>query len=115
MPALIMDVFGVEDRSAIKQGKTTLPRLENDFSERLHAVLDKSRDHKAKGAGSIVHETLYVIKEDGDPSLKLWAQTLLVEDRADQGVSLQQWLGMLREKVCPDPGDVPLILSTWPD
>lgn len=56
-----------------------------------------------------------MIREDGDPSLKLWAQTLLVEDRADQGVSLQQWMGMLREKVCPNPEDIPLILSTWPD
>jgi protein transport protein SEC24 len=31
--------------------------------------------------------------------LKLWAQTLLVEDRADQGMSYQQWMGVLREKV----------------
>ena len=116
VPALIQDVFGVEDRTMIKQGKTTLSRLENDFNERVHAVMEKSRDHKAKGAGSIIHETLYVVKEDGDPSLKLWAQTLLVEDRADQGVSLQQWLGLLREKVCPDPGEtMPLVLSTWPD
>jgi protein transport protein SEC24 len=99
VPALIQDVFGVEDRTQIKQGKTTLPRLDTDFNERVHAVLDKSADHKAKGAGSIIHETLYIVKEDGEPSLKLWAQTLLVEDRADQGVSLQQWLGMLREKV----------------
>ncbi|CRJ79728.1 hypothetical protein BN1708_000084 [Verticillium longisporum] len=36
---------------------------------------------------------------DGEPSLKLWAQTLLVEDRADQGMSAAQWLGILREKV----------------
>lgn len=44
--------------------------------------------------------TLYIIKEDGDPSLKLWAQTLLVEDRADQGESIVQWISKLREKVC---------------
>lgn len=99
VPALLNDVFGIEDRTQVKQGKTTLPRLDNDFSERLNAVMEKSRDHKAKGVGSITVPTLYVVKEDGDPSLKLWAQTLLVEDRADQGVSLQQWLGMLREKV----------------
>lgn len=103
VPALLQDVFGVEDRTQVKQGKTTLPRLDNDFSERIHAVFEKSRDHKAKGVGSITVPTLYVVKEDGDPSLKLWAQTLLVEDRADQGVSLQQWLGLLREKVCPNP------------
>jgi len=115
VPALLNDVFGIEDRTLVKQGKTTLPRLDNDFSERLNAVMEKSRDHKAKGVGSITVPTLYVVKEDGDPSLKLWAQTLLVEDRADQGVSLQQWLGMLREKVRLDPGIAPLILSTWPD
>lgn len=55
------------------------------------------------------------MKEDGDPSLKLWAQTLLVEDRADQGESIVQWISKLREKVCPSLQDVPLILSTWPD
>jgi protein transport protein SEC24 len=117
VPALLLDVFGVEDRAAIKQGKTTLPALDNEFNERVRAVVEKSKDHRAKGVGSIVVPTLYVIKEDGDPSLKLWAQTLLVEDRADQGVSLQQWMGMLREKVCGSnpEGVVPLILSTWPD
>lgn len=99
VPALLLDVFGIEDRSAIKQGKTTIPVLENEFNERVRAVIEKSKDHRAKGVGSIIVPTLYVIKEDGDPSLKLWAQTLLVEDRADQGVSLGQWMGMLREKV----------------
>ncbi|KAF9733406.1 COPII subunit [Paraphaeosphaeria minitans] len=99
VPALLMDVFGVEDQSLIKQGKTTLPLFDNDFSQCIHAVLEKARDHKAKGVGSITVPTLYVVRESGEPTLKLWAQTLLVEDRADQGVSLQQWLGMLREKV----------------
>lgn len=115
VPALLFDVFGVEDKNAIKQGKTTLPVLDNEFNERVRAVVDKSKDHKAKGVGSIVVPTLYVVRDDGEPSLKLWAQTLLVEDRADQGVSLQQWMGMLREKVSPEVVPVPLILSTWPD
>ncbi|KAF2796541.1 COPII component protein [Melanomma pulvis-pyrius CBS 109.77] len=99
VPALLLDVFGVEDRTAIRQGKTTMPVLDNEFNERVRAVIEKSKDFQSKGVGSIVVPTLYVIKEDGDPSLKLWAQTLLVEDRADQGVSLQQWMGTLREKV----------------
>jgi protein transport protein SEC24 len=46
-----------------------------------------------------VSPQLYVIKEDGEPGLRLWAQTMLVEDRADQGVSLQQWMTLMREKV----------------
>jgi protein transport protein SEC24 len=80
-----------------------------------YPVVEKSRDHKSKGVGSILLPQLYAVKEDGDPSLKLWAQTLLVEDRADQGESIVQWISKLREKVCPYAEVVPLILSTWPD
>jgi protein transport protein SEC24 len=65
----------------------------------VRAVVEKSRDHRSKGVGSIVVPHLYVVKEDGEPGLRLWAQTMLVEDRADQSVSLVQWMGSLREKV----------------
>jgi protein transport protein SEC24 len=103
VPELVADVFGAPggDRAAVPQGKTTLPELDNDFNERVRAVLEKSRDHLAIGAGSIVVPPLYVVREDGDPALKLWAQTLLVEDRGDAGAALQQWLGLVREKVSP--------------
>jgi len=40
-----------------------------------------------------------VVREDGEPGIRLWAQTMLIEDRADQSVSLMQWMGMMREKV----------------
>ena len=97
--ALIADVFGVDDKNQLKQGKTSLPELDSDMNERVRAVVEKSRDSKGKGCGSIIVPPLYLIREDGEPSLRLWAQTLLVEDRADQGVSGAQFLGMLREKV----------------
>jgi protein transport protein SEC24 len=42
---------------------------------------------------------LYVVREDGEPGLRLWALTMLVEDRADQSVSLDQLMGSLQEKV----------------
>lgn len=99
VPQLIEDVFDMPDRSQLKVGKQTLPVLENDFNERVRAVVEKSRDHKSRGVGSIVVPHLYVVREDGEPGMRLWAQTMLVEDRADQGVSLKQWLGMMREKV----------------
>ncbi|RFU71796.1 sec24 [Trichoderma arundinaceum] len=99
VPQLIADVFGVEDRTQVHVGKGRVPELENDFNERIRAVIQKSRDHRALGVGSITVPHLYIVREDGEPSLKLWAQTLLVEDRADQGVSAAQWLGSLREKV----------------
>ena len=101
VPQLVEDVFGVPDKTQVKVGKQTLPTLENDFNERVRAVVEKSRDHRAKGVGSIIVPHLYVVREDGEPGIRLWAQTMLVEDRADQGVSLKQWLGTMREKVKP--------------
>ena len=98
VPQLIEDVFGIPDKTQVKVGKTTLPVLENDFNERVRAVVDKSRDHRSKGVGSIIVPHLYIVREDGEPGIRLWAQTMLVEDRADQGMSLKQWLGLMREK-----------------
>ena len=99
VPQLLDDVFGNPEKTQLKIGKQMLPVLENDFNERIRAVIEKSRDHRAKGVGSIIVPHLYVVREDGEPGIRLWAQTMLVEDRADQGVSLSQWLGILREKV----------------
>lgn len=99
VPQLIEDVFGVADRTQLRVGKQILPEIENEFSQRLRAVVEKSRDHRSKGAGSIIVPHLYVVREDGEPGLRLWAQTMLVEDRADQSVSLDQWMTTLREKV----------------
>jgi protein transport protein SEC24 len=100
VPQLIEDVFGVADRNQLRVGKTTLPEVENEFNQRVRAVIEKSRDHHSKGVGSMIIPHLYVVREDGEPGLRLWAQTMLVEDRADQSVSLDQWMTTLREKVC---------------
>lgn len=111
VPQMVEDAFGVPDRTQLKVGKTTLPVLENDFNERLRAVVEKSRDHRSKGVGSIVVPSLYVVRGDGEPGMKLWAQSMLVEDRAEQGVSLSQWLGMLREKVEPSSHPLPRLVA----
>lgn len=99
VPQLLEDVFEVSDKMQVKVGKQTLPILENDFNERVRAVIEKSRDHRSRGVGSIIVPHHYIVREDGEPGMRLWAQTMLVEDRADQGVSLKQWLTTLREKV----------------
>lgn len=99
VPQLVEDVFGVPDKLHVKVGKVTLPILENDFNERIRAVIEKSRDYRSRGVGSIVVPHLYVVREDGEPGIRLWAQTMLIEDKADQGPSLKQWLGTMREKV----------------
>ncbi|KAH6653765.1 COPII component protein [Truncatella angustata] len=99
VPQLLQDVFGIADRTQLRVGKGSIAELDNDFNERVRAVIQKSRDHLSLGVGSIIVPHLYIVREDGEPSLKLWAQTLLVEDRADQGMSFGQWMGSLREKV----------------
>ncbi|KAJ5679775.1 hypothetical protein N7462_008019 [Penicillium macrosclerotiorum] len=99
VPQLVEDVFGVPDKSQLRVGKTTLPEVDNEFNQRVRAVIEKSRDHHSKGVGSMIVPHLYVVREDGEPGLRLWAQTMLVEDRADQSVSLDQWMTTLREKV----------------
>ena len=43
---------------------------------------------------------LYVVKEDGEPALRLWALSMLIQDRADVLPSYSQFLTSIREKVC---------------
>ena len=76
VPQLIVDVFGLPDKSQLRVGKQNLPDLDNDMNQRVRAVIEKSRDHRSKGCGSIVVPHLYVVKEDGEPGLRLWAQTM---------------------------------------
>lgn len=42
---------------------------------------------------------LYVVKEDGEPPLRLWALSLLIQDRADVLPSYQQFISQLKDKV----------------
>jgi protein transport protein SEC24 len=107
VPELIQDVFGLPALELVKPGKvwsflhkanklTTLPLLDNDFSPRVNAVITKSR---AMLSGSLYYPHLYVVKEDGDPGLRIWAASTLVEDRSDQAASYPQFLQQLRDRV----------------
>lgn len=62
----------------------------------MNAVLAKSRDMLT---GSLYYPHLYVVKEDGDPGLRIWAASTLIEDRSDQAASYVQFLQQLRDKV----------------
>ena len=100
VPELINDVFGLPSIDHVQVGKQTLPYVEgSDFNMKVRNVIEKSRDHKNKKVGSITVPHLYVVRADGEPSLRLWAMTMLIEDRADQGQSLTLFLTTLREKV----------------
>jgi protein transport protein SEC24 len=76
--------------------KATLPLLENQFSQRVNAIIGKIRESR-RGA---YYPHLYVVKEDGEPSLRIWALSLLVEDRQDALPSYHQYINALKDKVC---------------
>lgn len=42
---------------------------------------------------------LYIVKEDGEPALRLWALSCLIQDRADVLPSYQQFISQLKDKV----------------
>jgi protein transport protein SEC24 len=50
-------------------------------------------------SGSLYHPHLYVVKDDGDPGLRVWAASSLIEDRSDQNPSYPQFLQQIRDKV----------------
>ena len=75
--------------------QTTLPLLENSFSQRINAIIAKTREMR-RGP---YWPHLYVVKEDGEPPLRLWALSSLIMDRAEQMPSYQQYLGQVKDKV----------------
>ena len=78
--------------------------LDNSFSPRVNNVLAKSRDMLT---GSLYYPHLYVVKEDGDPGLRIWAASTLIEDRSDTTASYVQFLQQLRDKVWTPLTDYP--------
>lgn len=42
---------------------------------------------------------LYIVKEDGEPALRLWALSCLIQDRSDVLPSYQQFISQLKDKV----------------
>ncbi|KAJ8516276.1 hypothetical protein ONZ45_g6398 [Pleurotus djamor] len=95
VPQLVMDVFGLPNYEALRGGKTTLPVLENSFSQRVNAVVQKTREMRR----GVYYPHLYVVKEDGEQPLRLWALSALIQDRADVLPSYQQFIQNLKEKV----------------
>ncbi|TGZ82761.1 hypothetical protein EX30DRAFT_316534 [Ascodesmis nigricans] len=100
VPQLIQDVFGEPSLDMLRMGKITMPEIvDSEMNLKVRNIIQKSRDYKTKKVGSIISPHLYVVRQDGDPSLRLWAQTMWVEDRTDQAPNIQMFLAGLREKV----------------
>lgn len=95
VPQLIIDVFNLPNYETLRGGKTTLPILDNPFSQRVNAIIEKTREMR-RGP---YYQQLYVVKEDGEPPLRLWALSCLIQDRADVLPSYQQFISQLKDKV----------------
>lgn len=79
----------------IENKQATLPTLDNPFSERVNAIIQKTREMR-RGP---YYPHLYIVKEDGEAPLKLWALSCLIQDRADVLPSYQQFISQLKDKV----------------
>lgn len=99
VPELIFDLFSVEDKSAIRQGMMTLFANDNDFNARVRDVIERSHDYRPMSVGSINYPVLHFIREDGDPGLLMMAHSLLIESQLYQQMGIDQWIGLIREKV----------------
>lgn len=114
VPQLVMDVFNLPSYEVLRGGKvcsprlfaspspdsvfhpqTTLPILDNPFSQRINAVIQKTREMRR----GVYHPHLYIVKDDGEPPLRLWALSALIQDRADVLPSYQQFVSSLKDKV----------------
>ncbi|EUC53780.1 protein transporter SEC24 [Rhizoctonia solani AG-3 Rhs1AP] len=94
VPQLVADVFDLPNYEALRAGKQTMPTLDNDFSQRINAVIAKTR---ALRRGPYWPH-LYVVKEDGEPALRMWALSMLIQDRMDQTPSYAQYLSSVKDK-----------------
>ncbi|KAI8146864.1 hypothetical protein BJV82DRAFT_509103 [Fennellomyces sp. T-0311] len=95
VPQLCVDLFDVKSYDGLRGGKITLPVLESSINRKVNMIIGKIREMRRGN----YYPTLYLIKEDGDPYLRLWFLSHLVEDRTDSIMSYQQFLQHIKDRV----------------
>jgi protein transport protein SEC24 len=96
-PELLNAVFGQPSLDMVSFGKTSLPLLENDLNKRIRNLIASIRETRLRQA--TLHPSLYIVREDGDPQLRMLFLSHLIEDRIDNQLSYPQFLGVIRDKV----------------
>lgn len=92
-PALVQAIFDKASYELLPVGKVTIPALDNPFSKRINSIMAKMKE------GRVRQPYCYLVKEDGDPVLKLTFLSMLIEDKSDTQPSYPQFLIQLRDKV----------------
>ncbi|KAI8339362.1 Sec23/Sec24 trunk domain-containing protein [Chlamydoabsidia padenii] len=95
VPQLCMDLFDVNSYEALRGGKYTLPMLETPLNKKVNLLIGKIREMRRGN----YYPTLYLVKEDGDPYLKIWFMSHLIEDRTENVMSYQQFLQFIKDRV----------------
>lgn len=95
VPQLILDAFGYGSKEEVPCGKGEVPETESPLNVRIRLIIAKLREKK----DNITWPSLFIVREDGEPSLKLWVSTFLIEDKTDRSQSYHQFLSGLRDKI----------------
>ncbi|KAI9316076.1 Sec23/Sec24 trunk domain-containing protein [Dichotomocladium elegans] len=95
VPQLCLDLFGVKSYNEIPSGKYTFPTLETAINKKTNLLISKIREMRRGNYYPVV----YTVKEDSDPSLRMWFLTHMIEDRTENVTSYQQFLQILKDRV----------------
>lgn len=95
VPQLCLDAFGVASVNDIPTGKTEFPEYDSELNNKIRTIIQHLREKK----DSVTRQSLFIVKEAGDPSMRLWAASNLVEDRTDGALSYHQYLTSVRDKL----------------
>lgn len=94
VPQLLIDVFNVPSYDAVPGGLATLPLLDNPFSQRVNAIIQKTREMRR----GVYWPNLYVVKEE-DARLRALALNTLIQDQHAPLPSYQQFIQSIQSKV----------------
>ncbi|KAI8369387.1 Sec23/Sec24 trunk domain-containing protein [Radiomyces spectabilis] len=102
VPQLCLDLFDVRSYEGLRGGKFTMPALDNKpLNRKVNMIIGKLREMRRGN----YYPTLYLVKEDGDPYLRLWFMSLLIEDRSDNIMSYQQFVQHVKDRVSDFKGE----------
>ena len=96
-PEVLGSLFGQKNLDLIPTGKMPLPMFENDLSIRLNNFIQSVREERLLQA--TICPQIYIIREDGDPKLRLLFLSKLIEDRVEMALSYPQFLATIRDEV----------------
>lgn len=95
VPQLLLDAFGVADQADVPSGKSEMPVVDSDLNRRIQNLIAQSRIH----ADAVTWPSLFIVKQTSEPTLRLWATTMLVEDRSESEPTYYQFLASISEKL----------------